>query len=794
MTADENTSELPPRSGGKEADAAEADPKLLETSFLPPSDTATGRPLSTPPVSDGWIGRTLGKYQITETLGQGGMGIVFRAHDPMIERDVAIKLLPEELAEDERALSRFLAEAKAAGRLNHPNVVSIYEIGQEGEAYFLVMELLTGGSISAGLDHQRAFSVLDATRIVIDACKGLAAAHEVGLIHRDIKPANLLKAADGSIKITDFGLAKTVSSRTRELTQAGTVVGTPYFMSPEQCDGRAVDARSDLYSLGATYYSLLTGKNPYEGSDSVLQIMFQHCRGEIPDPRSENRSVPKACSAIIERAMAKAPEDRYPSADEMLADLQAVAATLSGEVPIDLPSQSAPAPVLAAFEAAAALLPPEPTRRIWLGALIGAIVTLLVGSIWLSAVVWRQPDPVAAPQPAAAVVVPPPEPIKVGVLHSTSGTMAGSESVVVDATLLAIEEINAAGGLHGRQIAPVVLDGRSDPATFASQAERLILEERVVTIFGCWTSDSRKAVKVEVEEHDHLLVYPLQYEGVEESPNIIYVGATPNQQIIPAVDWAMTALNRKRFFLVGSDYVFPRVANAIISDFLASKGGEVVGEVYLPRGTQNMTAVVEEIAAAKPDMILNTINGDSNTAFFRGLREAGITPTIVPSMSFSVAEQELRSLDISTMQDDYAAWTYFQAVDSPENAAFLQRFQAKFPQHVVSDPMESAYVGVKLWAQAVAEIDSVEPAKIRRAMLTQRLSAPAGPIRIDADTQHSFKTPMVGQIREDGQFEIIWAAPAPVRPQPFPATRPAADWKAFLHDLYTGWDNRWSAP
>lgn len=792
MPADENTSELPPQTGGKEADANASDPKLLETAFLPQSDTASERPLSPASSSARWIGGTLGKYRITETLGQGGMGIVLRAHDPMIERDVAIKLLPEELAEDERALSRFLAEAKAAGRLTHPNVVSIYEIGQEGQAYYLVMELLTGGSISSGLDKKRAYSVLEATQIVIDACKGLAAAHEVGLIHRDIKPANLLRAADGTIKITDFGLAKTVSSRTRELTQAGTVVGTPYFMSPEQCDGRAVDARSDLYSLGATYYTLLTGKNPYEGSDSVLQIMFQHCRGEIPDPRNENRTVPKACSAIIERAMAKAPEDRYQSAEEMLADLQAVAATLSGELPIALPSQSAFASVAAALKAATTVLPA--TRRQWFGAIIGTGVMMVVGSIWLGTTSWKQPDPKAPPELPGVVGMPALEPIKVGVLHSTSGTMAASESVVLDATLLAIEELNNAGGLHGRRIAPVVLDGRSDPAIFASQAERLIVEEQVVTIFGCWTSDSRKAVKDVVEEHDHLLVYPLQYEGVEESPNIIYLGSTPNQQILPAVDWAMTALNRKRFFLVGSDYVFPRVANAIIRDFLASKGGEVVGEIYLSLGTQNMTAVLEEIAAAKPDMILNTINGDSNIAFFRGLRGAGITAALIPSLSFSVAEQELRSLDISTMQDDYAAWTYFQSVDSPENTAFLQRFHEKYPQHVVSDPMESAYVGVKLWAQAVAESDSIEPGKIRRAMLHQRIDAPSGQLRIDPDTQHSFKTPMVGQIRGDGQFEILWAAPAPVRPQPYPATRSTADWKAFLHDLYTGWGERWSAP
>ena len=264
------------------------------------------------------------------------MGVVLRGRDAVIERDVAIKLLPEEMAEDDTALARFLSEARAAGKLNHANVVSIYEIGQEGNAYYLVMELIPGGSVSDGLADGRPFSVLDATRIVIDAAKGLAAAHAVGLVHRDMKPANLMKAADGSVKITDFGLAKTSSPRAREMTQAGMVVGTPYFMSPEQCDAKPVDARSDIYSLGATYYSLLTGRNPYQESNSVIQVMFGHCQGEIPDPRAVNATIPTACkSAIVARAMAKSPDDRYQSAAEMLADLQAVAATLSGATRIE---------------------------------------------------------------------------------------------------------------------------------------------------------------------------------------------------------------------------------------------------------------------------------------------------------------------------------------------------------------------------------------------------------------------------------------------------------------------------
>ena len=785
MSADESGSPRPP-----EKTPGQSDPKLLETAFLlPGAETESGRLPKSATAAAKWIGRTLGKYQITDTLGQGGMGVVFRAHDPMIERDVAIKLLPEEFAENDSALNRFLAEAKAAGKLNHPNVVSIYEIGQEGRTYFLVMELIPGGSVSDRLSQEHAYSVLEATRIVMDACKGLSAAHAAGLIHRDIKPANLMRGADGSIKITDFGLAKTMSPRALEMTQAGLVCGTPYFMSPEQCDGKAVDARSDIYSLGATFYSLLTGKNPYQDSESVIQVMFGHCRGPIPDPRLANALIPSACSAIIARAMAKSPADRYQSAAEMLADLQAVAATLSGEVRIDLPSQSGVRQAVHASESTPQTVPAKSSRRLWIGGAIGA--TLLTG---VAAGFWKWPfgsHEKAAPIPPVASAG---EPIRVGVLHSMSGTMAGSETVVVDATLLAIDEINQSGGLLGRLIKPIVVDARSDTATFVREAERLITQEKVCTVFGCWTSASRKAVKPIFEEHNHLLIYPLQYEGVEVSPNIIYMGAAPNQQIIPALDWATTVLKKRRFFLVGSDYVFPRTANAIIRDHLTSHGAEIVGEEYLPLGSQDVSAAVDAIVLAKPDMILNTINGDSNTAFFRTLRAKNITPADIPCLSFSVAEQELRSLNIAEVQGDYAAWTYFQSVQSPENNEFVRRFHEKYPQRVISDPMEAAYVGVKLWAMAVKSADSLDPTKIRRAMLNQRFDAPDGNTRVDPDTQHCFKTPRVGQIKPDGQFEIVWAAPAPVRPMPFPSSRSAADWKAFLNDLYTGWGNQWSAP
>ena len=200
------------------------------------------------------------------------------------------------------------------------------------------------------------------------------------------------------------------------------------------------------------------------------------------------------------------------------------------------------------------------------------------------------------------------------------------------------------------------------------------------------------------EELDHLLVYPVQYEGIEESPNVIYTGAAPNQQIIPAVKWAYAFENKRRFFLVGSDYVFPRVAHAIIKDQLKELGAELVGEAFLPLGSSDVQPIIEQIIVAKPDVILNSINGDSNRAFFSELRASGITPETTPTISFSVEEEELRQLDAAAMAGDYAAWNYFQSIDSEENKQFVASFRKKYgPQRVVTDPMESAYFGVKLW-------------------------------------------------------------------------------------------------
>ncbi|HVK12613.1 MAG TPA: transporter substrate-binding protein, partial [Gemmataceae bacterium] len=320
---------------------------------------------------------------------------------------------------------------------------------------------------------------------------------------------------------------------------------------------------------------------------------------------------------------------------------------------------------------------------------------------------------------------------------------------------------------------------------------RLIATERAAAIFGCWTSASRKAVVPVVAKHDHLLVYPMQHEGLEQSPHVLYTGAVPNQQVIPAARWCFENLG-KRFFVVGSDYVWPRATGEVIRDHVTAWGGAVVGEAYLPLESAAVEAVVDQILRAKPDVILEMVAGDSKVAYYRALRYAGVTPDKVPSMSFSSPQPGLVARDVA---GDYAAWSYFAGLDSPANRAFTARFRAKFGAHrVPSDPLAASYVGVHLWAQAVRSAGRVDPAAVRQALRDQRLQAPEGDVRVDPETQHLWKTPRVARLTATGDAEVVWSAGEPVRPVPFPVSRSRERWQQFLSDLHQGWGEQWSAP
>lgn len=385
-------------------------------------------------------------------------------------------------------------------------------------------------------------------------------------------------------------------------------------------------------------------------------------------------------------------------------------------------------------------------------------------------------------------------PIRVGVLHSLTGTMAISERSVVDATLLGLAEINDAGGLLGRPIEPVVADGRSDGARFASEAERLIVEDGVSVIFGCWTSASRKLVKAVVERRDCLLFYPVPYEGLEVSRNIVYTGAVPNQQLAPAVAWSLEHLGA-RCFVVGSDYVFPRVAGAIIRDYWSARGGTVAGEAYLPLGSTHVQPVIDEIRASAPDVVFNAINGDTNVVFFRALRTSGITPDRIQTMSFSLGEEELRALDARDLAGDYATRNYFQSIDSTENHRFVAAFQRRYgPDRVTSDVLEAAYIGTRLWAQAVSEAGSDDVRAVRQAIGRQSYAAPEGMVYVDPDNRHIWKSVRVGRVRADGQIEEVWSSGKPVRPVPYPVTRTRPEWSRFLEAHYSRWEQQWANP
>ncbi len=358
--------------------------------------------------------------------------------------------------------------------------------------------------------------------------------------------------------------------------------------------------------------------------------------------------------------------------------------------------------------------------------------------------------------------------IRIGVLHSLTGTMAESEAPLVDAVRLAVEETNQSGGVNGTLLEMVVADCRSDADFCAQQAERMIAQEGVQALFGCWTSACRKAVRPVVEKHHRLLFYPVQYEGLEQSPYIIYTGATTNQQIIPMVTWALQHRG-KRVYLIGSDYVFPRTANRIVKKLLAAQGGQLLAERYAPLGERNMDALVHEIAMQHPDFVLNTLNGDSNKYFFHALRKAGIQAEDIPVFSTSIAEAELAAMGADLMTGHYAAWGYFQSVVSDANRAFIERFQRRFgQQRVLDDPMEAAYIGVKLWVNAARSSGTLDVSSIKTQLGFDSLSAPEGIVAVDADTQHLWKTVRIGRARADGQFEIIWTAPRLIRPAPFP--------------------------
>ncbi|CAN5278101.1 MAG: urea ABC transporter substrate-binding protein [Nocardioides sp.] len=356
--------------------------------------------------------------------------------------------------------------------------------------------------------------------------------------------------------------------------------------------------------------------------------------------------------------------------------------------------------------------------------------------------------------------------VKLGFLNSTSGAMAISEQTVRDSLNMAVEEINADGGILGKEIEPVEEDGASDPAIFAEKIEKLLTGDCVAAVFGGWTSASRKAMLPVVEANNGLLFYPVQYEGLEASPNIYYTGATTNQQILPAMDF-LASEGVKTLFLAGSDYVFPRTANKIIKQYAATLGIEIVGEEYVPLDSDDWSTQVAKIVDAKPDFVFNTINGSSNVGFIKAYYEQGLTAETTPIISVSIAEEEAPAMG-HEVTGQYAAWNYFQSVDTPANPAFIEAFQTMYgADRPTSDPMEAAYTSLYLYKAIVEAADSFDVDAVNGASDGITFEAPEGLVTIDGDNHHIAKTGLIGQINSDNQFDIVWSSETPIEPDPF---------------------------
>ncbi|MFE3000479.1 urea ABC transporter substrate-binding protein [Nocardia sp. NPDC059246] len=357
--------------------------------------------------------------------------------------------------------------------------------------------------------------------------------------------------------------------------------------------------------------------------------------------------------------------------------------------------------------------------------------------------------------------------IKIGSLHSLTGTMAISEVTVANATKLAVDQINAAGGVLGKKLDVVLEDGASDPKTFAEKAEKLISSDCVAAVFGGWTSASRKAMKPKFESLNSLLYYPVQYEGLEDSKNIFYTGATTNQQIIPALDY-LKQKGITSLYLVGSDYVFPQTANREIKAYAKANGIEIKGEDYAPLGSTDFSTIVNKVRNAKAGAVFNTLNGDSNVAFFREYANAGLKAADMPVVSVSIAEEEVGGVGVQNVAGQLTAWNYYQTVDTPQNKAFVAAYKAAYGANKpTSDPMEAAYTSVYLWKATVEKAKSFAVADIQKAADGVSYDAPEGTVTIDGSNHHITKTARIGEIHPDGLIYTVWDSGKPIQPDPY---------------------------
>nr|WP_328842538.1 urea ABC transporter substrate-binding protein [Nakamurella leprariae] len=366
--------------------------------------------------------------------------------------------------------------------------------------------------------------------------------------------------------------------------------------------------------------------------------------------------------------------------------------------------------------------------------------------------------------------------VKIGFLNSLSGTMAISEKTVQESLTMAADEINAAGGVLGKQLEVIKEDGASEPATFAEKADKLIQSDCVAAVFGGWTSSSRKAMLPVFEGNDALLYYPVQYEGLESSKNIFYTGATTNQQILPALDY-LKEQGVTSLFLVGSDYVFPQTANKEIKAWAAENGMEIKGEEYVPLASgADFSTIITKVKDSGAGAVFNTLNGDANVSFFKEYKNVGLSADTMPVVSVSIAEEEVAGVGVENLVGQLTAWNYYQTLDTPANQKFVADFKAKYGEdRVTSDPMEAAYTSLYLWKNTVEKANSFAVADIQANADGVSFEAPEGLVTINGDNHHIAKTALIGKVAEDGLIYTEWESPAPIEPDPYLSTYPWAE-------------------
>ena len=800
-------------------------PAFPDLSFLPP------------PLEPGELGR-LAQYRILRLLGAGGMGIVFEAEDTHLRRAVALKVLRPELAAELTNRTRFLNEARAAAALASDHIVTVYQVGQDHDVPFLAMQLLHGEPLDARLAREPRLPVADAVVITAQAATGLAAAHDMGLVHRDVKPGNLWLEADRPggefrrVRVLDLGLVRGAAAGP-QLTSVGAVVGTPHYMAPEQAGGLPVDPRADLFSLGCVAYTMLSGELAFPGR-STMAVLMALANHTPPPLAAVNPAVPPELSDLVARMMAKAPADRPGSAAEVIERLDAVLAAVLEHAPpppirasgaVGWPTRRVPPPASGSLVPASrptrgvvpapvkpsAAHPPDtadhhsdtaprrPSRRLSSGT--GPRAGAARRGRHRTGHPFRRPGHVRP----ARVREPGRKPARGrgrrGARARRRGGAAlaerddGGEREPGGGRDPAGARRGERRGRGARAARPVGRGGREVRPGGVRPARREVAR-REPGGGGLRVLDERqpqgRSARVRAEPGAAVL------PGTARGAGAVAAHRLPRPGPEPAVDFLTGALGKKRLFLVGSDYVFPRTAHEIIRDRVRDRPGvSVVGEAFVPVGSTAVGEAVERIRACEPDAIVNTLNGSTNVPFFRALRAAGVTADRVPTMSVSIAENEVEGLNPSALAGDYLAAAYFQTVERAESRAFARGFRTRFGEgRVVSDGMAGAYTGVHLWAASATAAGTTDPTAVAGALRGRQFNGPRARETVDPDTQHAWLPVRIGRIRADGQVSLVPGAGSetPIKPEPFPASRARPQWEQLLRSLQFEWNGKWQAP